>query len=86
MHKALLPVLLLSSVLTGAATAHAAQVYYAQPYQRSLFSNQPDQYQGPHGHYASQTDFIRSLNGTPCGIECAQEHARLHPNQDLLSR
>ncbi len=31
-----------------------------------------DPYQGPHGHYDNAADFVRSLNGTPCGQECAQ--------------
>jgi|GEM_PF-2979316 hypothetical protein len=80
MYKILVLALPLSVILTGAeiSAVDAAQVYYAQPYYDGFLSYRPDQYQGPHGHYASQTDFIRSLNGTPCGIECTQKHARLH--------
>jgi hypothetical protein len=35
------------------------------------------QYQGPHGHYDSLSDYTRSVGGTPCGINCtrrAQQH------------
>jgi hypothetical protein len=80
MYKTLALSLPLSVALAGAAlsNAEAAQVYYAQPYQDGFLSYRPSQYQGPHGHYASQSDFIRDLNGTPCGIECTQKHARLH--------
>ncbi len=59
-----LPLLLAGGALSSAS---AAQIY--NPYQVGMM---PDQYQGPHGRYASQTGFIRSLNGTPCGIECSQ--------------
>ncbi len=74
MYKTFILALPLSIMLSGAAisTADAAQVYYAQPYQDGFFSDRPNQYKGPHGHYASQTDFIRSLNGTPCGVECTR--------------
>jgi hypothetical protein len=34
-------------------------------------------YQGPHGHYADLADFTRSINGTPCGIECTRSHEEL---------
>jgi hypothetical protein len=30
------------------------------------------QYQGPNGHYDSQSDFSRSDSGIPCGISCTQ--------------
>ncbi len=58
------------SVIAAASlmpAAQAAQIYQPAWYQSGMM---PDQYQGPHGHYSSQSDFIRSLNGTPCGIEC----------------
>lgn len=38
--------------------------------------NVPTQYQTPSGSYPSQTDFIRDLNGVPCGIACSQRPER----------
>jgi hypothetical protein len=32
-----------------------------------------DAYQGPHGHYNSLSDYVRDVEGTPCGANC--EHA-----------
>ncbi len=29
-------------------------------------------YQGPHGHYNSLSDFVRSINGIPCGMACTR--------------
>jgi hypothetical protein len=74
MYKVFVFALPLSVILTGAeiSAVDAAQVYYAQPYHDGFLSYRPDRYQGPHGRYASQTDFIRSLNGSPCGIECTR--------------
>jgi len=54
----------------GITAASAAQSRYANGDQYYHWANEADQYQRPNGLYASQTDFIRSLNGTPCGIEC----------------
>ncbi len=28
------------------------------------------QYQQPDGSYASVSDFVRDVNGTPCGLDC----------------
>ncbi len=71
----------LSVVLAGGlaiSAAHAAQVFYPPAYQYGATSA-PDQYQGPHGRYGSQTDFIRSLEGIPCGFSCsARAAARWH--------
>ncbi len=29
-------------------------------------------YQAPDGSYASQSDFLSDINGTPCGVECTR--------------
>jgi hypothetical protein len=29
-------------------------------------------YQDPDGTYESYSDFIRDVNGTPCGVECTR--------------
>jgi hypothetical protein len=29
-----------------------------------------DPYQGPHGHYNSLSDYVRDVEGTPCGMNC----------------
>jgi len=33
-------------------------------------------YQNPDGSYRSYTDFYRSLEGVPCGIQCRRDAAR----------
>lgn len=41
-------------------------------------------YQNPDGSYPSLSNFVRDLNGTPCGIECerdADQRWGLHPAQ-----
>jgi len=41
-------------------------------------------YQNPDGSYPSLGNFVRDLNGTPCGIECEKEADQrwgLHPAQ-----
>lgn len=59
------------------SNANAAEIIYANGNVPWFTSGPIDQYQGPDGKYDSQTGFIRSLNGTPCGIECTRgEHAR----------
>jgi hypothetical protein len=35
-----------------------------------------DSYQAPDGTYYSLADEVRSLRGTPCGIECEKRHER----------
>jgi hypothetical protein len=30
-------------------------------------------YQGPDGRYDSEADFVRDINGTPCGLQCTLE-------------
>jgi hypothetical protein len=34
------------------------------------------QYEGPQGHYGSEAAFTRSVNGTPCGINCTRASQR----------
>ncbi|WP_297294964.1 hypothetical protein [uncultured Methylovirgula sp.] len=34
-------------------------------------------YTDPDGRYDSLSDLTRAINGTPCGIECTQEHEKL---------
>jgi hypothetical protein len=34
------------------------------------FVLQKYRYQAPDGTYYSQSDYIRDVNGTPCGLEC----------------
>lgn len=62
----------------AASSANAEPNYYANGFQTTpgVPAAPPDNYQGPGGHYDSPADFIRSLNGTPCGMECS-ERARL---------
>jgi hypothetical protein len=70
----------LAAALTGGAisAANAAQIFYANPFQSGIAIGF-DQYQGPHGRYGSQTGFIRSLEGIPCGFDCsARAAARWH--------
>jgi hypothetical protein len=67
----------LSVMLAGGlaiSAADAAQVFYplAYPYGASFSA---DQYTGPHGRYGSQTGFIRSLEGIPCGFNCSARAA-----------
>jgi hypothetical protein len=74
--KNLLTVLLLVACLLTASSpgALASQVSYDHPY-RSPYGLAIDQYQTPDGKYDSQVAFIRSLNGTPCGLQCSQRAA-----------
>jgi hypothetical protein len=30
------------------------------------------QYEGPNGHYSSESSFVRDINGTPCGMNCTR--------------
>jgi hypothetical protein len=30
-------------------------------------------YQGPHGHYNSLSDYVRDVEGTPCGMNCERD-------------
>ncbi len=77
MKRTIAFVLPLSVVLAGGfviSAANAAQVFYQPAYQNGgTFA--PDQYQGPHGRYGSQTGFIRSLEGIPCGFNCSARAA-----------
>ncbi len=75
MSKLVTLLLPLSLMLGGVALqgANAAQIY--PPAWYSQTSMMPDQYQGPHGHYGSQTGFIRSLEGIPCGEACTARAA-----------
>ncbi len=59
-------------------------VYFRTPFQLVAAFNRPllvriPHYQGPDGSYDEASDFVRSLNGTPCGQECsARSLARWH--------
>jgi hypothetical protein len=69
MTKTLSFALPLSLMLAGitSSDANAAQIYYLYPVGIML-----NQYQEPDGSYANLSDFTRSINGTPCGIECTR--------------
>ena len=50
-------------------------VYLRTPFQVVAAGDRPvvvriPHYQGPDGAYDSQADFVRSINGTPCGQAC----------------
>jgi hypothetical protein len=71
----LLNVFFAASTLTSLCAANA----YAKP-EHQYGRHSPVHYCGykdPHGQYASLSDMIRSVEGTPCGIECTQSHMRL---------
>jgi hypothetical protein len=38
---------------------------------------QTSRYQEPNGTYDSYSDYIRDVNGTPCGVECSHPWRRV---------
>jgi hypothetical protein len=55
-----------TAILVGAAAAPSM----AQP-ARAMFHAIPyDSYQGPRGGYASLSDYVRDVEGIPCGTQC----------------
>jgi hypothetical protein len=56
----------------GTATAHARTIWNAE-YSGRPYVNYSG-YQDSLRHYASPADFTRSVEGTPCGIECTKQH------------
>lgn len=44
----------------------------------------PDDYTGPDGSYDSHADMVRSIEGTPCGIDCTRHaYERWNPGIDF---
>lgn len=71
-----LPVVTASLLLALAATsASQAQSVLPQP--------QYNQYQQADGGYASLADYTRSIEGTPCGMECTRAQM---PVRDFYGR
>ena len=56
----------------GTASAHARTTWNAE-YSGHPYVNHSG-YRDSRGHYASPADFTRSVEGTPCGIECTKQH------------
>jgi hypothetical protein len=56
----------------GTATAHARTTWNAE-YSGRPYVNYSG-YQDSHGNYASPADLTRSVEGTPCGVECTKQH------------
>ncbi len=55
------------------------------PYAHPLIlapSNPYSSYQAPDGTYDSLSDFVRSVNGTPCGIQCSLDHQQRWSHSD----
>jgi hypothetical protein len=65
-----------AACLLGTATAVQSMAQSgpnvrADPY--AVYQGRPySDYQAPGGSYDSPRDFIRDLEGTPCGIDCTQ--------------
>jgi hypothetical protein len=68
--------------LIGVAVAPStmAQSARAVPHAMSY-----DSYQYPQGQYNSAADFVRSINGTPCGETCTRE-AQSRSSQSVRDR
>jgi type IV secretory pathway VirB2 component (pilin) len=67
--QASLKIPLVAVAFAFAATV-AAGPLSAQPARRPLQAIQQDSYQGPQTGYASFSDYIRSIEGIPCGVKC----------------
>jgi len=68
--------------LALAATAFLpVSVANATAGQRQWYAESPhvnySGYVDPNGQYDSLADLTRAINGTPCGIECTEQHERL---------
>jgi hypothetical protein len=74
MNSKLLVLLATAALLAASATPSAAHPRYAP---RCHLTNpglvvQTSGYQEPNGTYDSYSDYVRDVNGTPCGIECTR--------------
>ena len=56
--------------LIGVAAAPSSMAQTARAIPRAMPYNS---YQGPNGGYDSLSAYIRSVNGTPCGMNCTRE-------------
>jgi hypothetical protein len=68
-------VLLATASLLVAASATPSAAHWRALRCRIVSSGvvvQTSGYQEPDGTYESYSDFIRDVNGTPCGIECTR--------------
>ena len=74
--KVKLPALLASGVLVAVvfvAQSDARPRY--SPYCRMAYPGlviQSTHYQAPNGTYDSYSNLVKSVNGTPCGVECSR--------------
>jgi hypothetical protein len=71
-------ILLASGAILAAATPSSAQPRYA-PRCRIVSPGlvlQTSSYKEPDGTYESYSDYIRDVNGTPCGVECSRPWAQ----------
>lgn len=71
--KSKLLVLLATAGLLTAAAATPSAAHWRASHCRIVSSGlviQTSGYQDPDGTYESYSDFIRDVNGTPCGVEC----------------
>jgi hypothetical protein len=75
MMSRLLKVFFAASTLASLCTANV----YAKPEHWYAQRSQVDYsgYTDARGQYANLADLTRSVEGTPCGIECTQSHMRL---------
>jgi hypothetical protein len=77
-----------AAILCGTAAASPSSAeswnyvspgYYDQPYYLSkrdycrAYRGYYNSYQGPDGTYGSLADYVRSVRGIPCGIECTRD-------------
>jgi hypothetical protein len=76
-----------SSLKAAFVAAAVASIYASGANARKEHSNPQNTqdnysgYESPRGYYANPADFIRSVEGTPCGIECTQQHEKTWGHQ-----
>lgn len=73
--KSKLLILLATAGLLAAASATPSAAHWRGPRCRIVYPGlvvQTSRYQEPDGTYNSYSDFVRDVNGTPCGVECSR--------------
>lgn len=73
--KSKLLILLATAGILAAGSATPSAAHWRGPHCRITYPGlilQTSRYQEPDGTYDSFSDFIRDVNGTPCGVECSR--------------
>jgi hypothetical protein len=75
MNSRLLVLLATAGILVAASATPSAAHWRYTPRCRIVSLGlivQTSRYQEPDGTYDSISDFVRDVNGTPCGVECSR--------------